>query len=251
VVAVASEDETESVPGAKADLGQTVRDLEERVDELEGQNQRLHDTVVALDQEVERKQEAIDELVERLRDLEEVGAWARRNHSRASLTRARIKSRLSELEESCLQTGDVEQFKSDVARVKRRQANVEAAVQNSDIDLTDGFLADKITLVRNVGAEAVADRVSSKKKRGELLLENVEDWWSVAPYKGDKWFAIRRSQAQDRLEAARGESLQQNQVWRVFAWIVELTQDSTRDAEVVKKQGDRKLYLDIPDGGAE
>lgn len=231
-----------------AEALERIEALEDRVDDLQQENERL------------REQQAHDCPVEIRADSDDpkisdiwvaglpLGRFVASGPSGAELDA--IIEEFDELQEHVREDLENEiesekQQRSQADAVLERKIATVAQASDADVNVEDAAMGmDKITRLIKIGPDDVVDRVYAVHERAQVLLEHLPDWGdTISDAKGNR-LQITAPEAAEKIGLVRAESVSSEQVKRVFEKVEELAADSPRRVSV-GKNGEDVLHLQI------
>ena len=205
------------------DLEKTVAKQNERIDELEDDLEWITKQFFSIEEF------AMDDWTDDVL-LDELG-YTSLGDAVLNLTNAVSMEQIEALREK--QMTDHQSVKRDLARV-RRQLNYIS--EETNVDLLGSVPGDdKIAkAVKDGIATVVTGQVTATYDRVEFVLQNLENWGTTRRDANGAYIYLTAPAIKEKLEIARNESLQTNQIKRVLRKIVDLADDSPRCAKLRK-----------------
>ena len=233
-----------------------IADLEADKKHLQEENEQLREEVRETDERIDDLEDDVDWVTDQVFRLEEFAmddwsdgtllnelGYSSLGDAVLDLTNNVSMEQVKALREK--QMTDHQSVKRDLARVRRQLNHVS---EETDVDLLDAVPGDdKIAKAVKDGIATVTDRrITAVYERAELILHNLEDWGTVRRDANGAYIYLTAPAVKEKLETARSESLQTNQVKRVFRKIVGLADDSPRYAKLGKTDsGTWRLKLGV------
>lgn len=226
------------------DLEETVAEQDERITTLESENEALREAVGQKDERIDELEDDLEWVTEQLFTIEEFAmdnwtddvllnelGYSSLGDAVLDLTNTVSMEQVKALREK--QMTDHQSVKRDLARVRRQLTHLS---EETEVDLLDSIPGDdKIAkTVKDGIATVVTGEVTATYDRTELVLQNLEEWGTARHDANGAYIYLTAPAIQEKLEIARNESLQTNQVKRVLRKIVDLADDSPRHAKLRK-----------------
>lgn len=229
-----------------ARIEQRLDAYEDRIDELEAENEQLREE---LHEERQARSALIDAAVNDPdeADLGEIfiaGVPAGSMLEGVIDSTGSLEEKIEDVKESV--TDEMENRGQQDARLQRR---ITALAEKADVELTDSDVLgdDKIRRVMKHGAGDVVERVYPVHNRAADVLRNIDEWGELQTDANGRRFTLTSDQARSRLKDKRDKDLTPTEVKRVFEKIEKWGADSPRHVKAVLSgtTGDGKNRLVI------
>lgn len=227
-------------------------DLATQVRRLTEESAEVRQRMTELEATVEARDQRIQELEQENEDLRELLVEEQKTRSQKD---AALSTQLKEIEEAvdeCIDGDNLAEERDARARGDAKlRRRLTAIADEAGVDVTDSDLLgdDKIRRVIVHGVADIESNPSAVHERARDLIENLPTWGRVTNDALGRRATISAAEARRQLESYRDESLQSSQVRRVFAVVDEWAADSPRDVSVDKRENTR--YLAVVLGGVD